>query len=165
MTLPSQSDRLVWGVLPGGLSAFAHSFMVFGVTSIMCCKPIIVHGPPGDADEQMARCPGCVAILAELDAPFTGVPAPGEQPYSVHRHPELIKTVAAEFDAAGGRWAALQQRPVDMRRVHREIEAVVREHHDNFPALLREVTGYLDLAMQAAYEWRGYDDAQKGTTT
>jgi hypothetical protein len=156
MTLPSQNERLVWGMYPDGLSAFPHLFVRLGVIKMSACKPgIIVTGPLPPADEDSQKCPTCVTALDELDAPFRRpptMPGPGEQPYSVHRHQELIDAVHAEFEAAGGRWAALQARPLNRRALHREFEALLRQHHDNFPVLLREATGYLDLAVEAAYD-------------
>lgn len=64
-------------------------------------------------------------------------------------HP-LVAAVRHRFQAAGGRWAALQELPLRRLRVHQEMEAILREHHRNPQVLLREVLGYLDLAMLAA---------------
>lgn len=164
MAASTQPDRRpVWGKTPAGSSSYAHSFLPIPVVALqeqnqlhiqLCTPQISMEGAPQAVPDDMPRCPDCQHDTARLDGfsprPDSGEPEP--PPYNPHGHPSLVAQVNAEFEAAGGRWAALQQRPLDPRRVRREMESILREHHGNFPAMLREVLGYLDLAMAAAYK-------------
>lgn len=158
MSLFSDNDRLVWGTVPD--EPDAHCFMVFDETRISVCQPPRFRFEAlQDVSPEHPRCPGCVTALEDLDRPYPRTRADGQpgQPYSVYRHQQLIDAVHAEFEAAGGSWAALAaDGPLDttrMRAIKREFEAVVREHHDNFPVLLREATGYLEQALSAVHRW------------
>lgn len=88
--------------------------------------------PPRDPQELLAA-------ASPLPHPYRGV------------NDSLVLAVAREFEEAGGVWAALTQQPLDLRKVRREMEAVCREHNGHLSELIKEVTGYLALAMQAHY--------------
>ena len=100
----------------------------------------------------MVRADGTLDRITEFvpprdpQEPFTDPALP--HPYQ-GCNDSLVKAVAREFEEAGGVWAALAADSIDVRRVRREMEAVCREHNGNLAALIREATGYLELAMQA----------------
>lgn len=76
------------------------------------------------------------------------------------RHP-LVAQVNAAFDAAGGTWAALQHRPLNRREVRREVEAIIRANLASPEALIREVCGYTDFLVNAAYDWGSAEAGQQ----
>lgn len=77
------------------------------------------------------------------------------------RHP-MVAQVDKAFDDAGGTWAALLQRPLSRQRVRRELEAIVRANLNSPEALIREVCGYGDALVDAAYDW-GHSEAADST--
>lgn len=143
--LPDPFDKLLsWYYVPG--QEFAHARWRFLAASrrVALCSHDLGQRPLA-ADHRSACCPTCVYVTEIMHQAC--LDCPRHQAFSDH---PMVAATRAEFDAAGGRWAALQPGHFDMRGVRREIEAVVRAHIDNPMALLREVTGYLELAVAAA---------------
>lgn len=157
--LPHQLDKLlIWHRVPG--QELAHARWRFLATSVhvaFCSHDVSANPQP--ADERAERCPVCQYVIETVHAACLDVPR--HQTFSDH---PMIAEVHAAFEAAGGRWAALQPGPLDWRAIQREMEAIVREHIDNPQVLLREVTGYLELAIAAAQRQTVAELAEKDNT-
>lgn len=132
---------LAWHSVPGQHESHARFTAIAHLPTAVCGHWLGLQAGPDTG----SRCGTCQLATSTMHETYLRWP----REHVFTNHP-LVALIAASFEAAGGRWAALQRLPLRRRQVHREMEATVRGNYDNPQALLREVLGYLDLAMDAA---------------
>jgi len=133
---------LAWHEVPGQQLSHARFAVIAHLSTVGICGRDL--GPDPDPDLG-SHCQDCTLAASTMDSTYLNWP----RETTFTNHP-LVAAVAARFEAADGRWAALREVPLPRRRVRQEMEAVVRGNYPDPQALLREVLGYLDLAMNAS---------------
>lgn len=145
------TERLITWVTGSG-SGHQHAILP-GTAFTLCGQklntPVPSNGP---------QCVQCRDAVREFEADVTSIlprsAAAPDEPYTfadmIRNHP-VVTEVNREFEEAGGVWPSMASNPVNVRQMRRELEAIIREHNDNYDALIREITGYVELAGQAFY--------------
>ena len=132
---------LVWHSVPGQQESHARFTVIAHLPTAVCGQWLGMEPGPDTG----SRCGACQLATSTMHETYLRWP----REHAFTNHPQ-VGLIAASFEAAGDRWAALQRPVLRRRQVHREMEAVVRGNYNNPQALLREVLGYLDQAMDAA---------------